>query len=173
VEKAQNHGIGKALLTTAEEYAFQRRKGIAAITNKEEAFMPLPFFEHLGYQALEDRGMQTLAFKAYDGNPIPQLMLLGYQPIPVKGKFSIVYFHCPQCPKSGWTLRKIERKVEEEKNRILLQILNTGDRADVQQLGIAQGAYINGRSVGSFPPDPDILLEKIDVGLDSRECSSD
>ncbi len=165
VEKAQNHGIGNALLRTAEEYAFQRDKGIAAITNKEEAFMPLPFFEHLDYQALEDREMQTLVFKSRNGIPTPKLLPLSYQPIPVKEKVSIVYFHCPQCPKSGWALKKIKRKVKTKKDQVLLQILNTGDRVDIEQLGIAQGVYINGRSMGSFPPEPEAIFEKIDLEL--------
>jgi GNAT superfamily N-acetyltransferase len=169
VEKAQNHGVGSALLRTAEEYAFQREKGIAAISNKEEAFMPLPFFEYQGYQPVEDRAMQTLVFKSFNGAPDPTLIPLGYQPIPVKDKVSIVYFHCPQCPKSGWILKKLEKKAGNEKGRVLLQIFNTGDRADVEQLGIAQGVYINGRISGSFPPDPDSLLEKIDQELGSRE----
>jgi GNAT superfamily N-acetyltransferase len=165
VEKAQNHGIGGALLRTAEEYAFQRGRGLAAISNKEETFMPLPFFEHSGYQPIEDREMQTLVFKSQNGTPTPSLIPLGYQPISVKNKVSIVYFHCPQCPKSGWTLKKLEKKVKNKKNRVLLQTLNTGDRAEVEQLGIAHGVYINGQSIGRFPQDPDAFFEKIDMEL--------
>jgi GNAT superfamily N-acetyltransferase len=167
-ERAQSHGVGSALLRTAEEYAFQREKGIAVITNKEQPFMPLPFFEYQGYQPVEDRAMQTLVFKSFNGSPAPALLPLGYQPIPVKDKVSIVYFHCPQCPKSRWALKKLQKKAEKEKGRVLLQMFNTGDRADIEQLGIARGVYINGRSTERYPPDPDELIEKIDQELSAR-----
>jgi GNAT superfamily N-acetyltransferase len=164
-EEAQNHGIGSALLSTAEEHASQRNKGIAAISYQENAFMPMSFFQHFGYQALEVREMQTLVYKSDHTIPVPVLIPLGYQPIPVKDKVSIVYFHCPQCPKSGWLLKKLERRVRSEENRVMFQKFNTGDRAEVERLGIAQGIYINGQSMGKFPPDQDALFDKINSEL--------
>jgi GNAT superfamily N-acetyltransferase len=165
VDKLQNRGIGSALMKVAEEYSFQRDKGITAITNKEGNFMPLPFFEHLGYETIEDREKLSLVFKSRNGAHPPSLIPPGYYPIPVKDKVSIVYFHCPQCTKSGWVLNCIEKKVMHEKDRVLLQTFNTGDREEVERLGIVQGVYLNGQSIGGFPPDPDLLLEKIDQEL--------
>jgi GNAT superfamily N-acetyltransferase len=165
VEKAQHSGIGSALMRIAEEYSFQRNKGITAITNKEGSFMPLPFFAHLDYEIIEDRDSRSLVFKSWNGAHPPSLIPPGYQPIPVKNKLSIVYFHCPQCTKSGWVLKRLEKRIKSEKDRVLLQTFNTGNREEVERLGIVQGAYLNGQPVGSFPPEPDLLLEKIDQEL--------
>ena len=169
VEKAQTHGIGRALLTTAEEYSFSRNKGIAACSFESGNFMPGSFFSHFGYENIAERDTQILAFKSKNGTPTPMFIPIGYQPIPVKDKVSVVYFHCPQCPRSGSALEKLKKKSRTKKDQVILQTFNTGERKEVERLGISHGVFIDGQVIGSFPPDPAVLLGKIDEELRLKE----
>jgi len=171
-EDAQNQGVGSSLLAVAEEHAFSKGKGIAAISWETGNFMPLSFYEHLGYQIASSRRDEMLVFKSKNGPSTPTFIPIGYQPIPVKDKISIVYFHCAQCPMSGWVLKKLKHKVKTHRDQILLQILDTGDRAKMERFGIAQRMFVDGLPVGSFPPDPDLLIHQIDLALSAKEIAS-
>ena len=106
-----------------------------------------------------------LVFKSKNGTSTPNLIPIGYQPIPVRAKISIVYYHCAQCPRSGWTLKKLENKAKTHRDLIMLQVFETGNRADVERLGIAHETYVNGRPMGAFPQDPDVILDEIEAEL--------
>jgi GNAT superfamily N-acetyltransferase len=164
-EKAQDHGIGSALLAVAEEFSFSRGKGIAAIAWQSGDFMPLAFYDHMGYQIISSRRDEFLVHKPYDGSTTPSFIPIGYQPILVKDKTSIVYYHCPQCPRSGWALKVLKETLKDHQDQILLQVFKTGDRKEVERLGIDHRAYINGRPTDHFPIDPELLIHDIELEL--------
>jgi GNAT superfamily N-acetyltransferase len=160
-ESAQNHGVGRALLAIAEEHAFTHGRGITAIAWQSGEFMPLAFYDHMDYQIVSSRRDEFLVYKPYNGSRPPSLIPIGYQPILVKDRLSIVYFHCPQCPRSGWALKLLKDNLRDLGDKILLQVLETGERKEIERLGIDHRAYINGRPTGSFPLDPELLLNDI------------
>jgi GNAT superfamily N-acetyltransferase len=164
-EDSQNRGVGSSLLAVAEEHAFSRGKGITAISWETGQYMPFSFYEHMGYQTASTRREEILVYKPHNGTLAPSFIPLGYQPIQVKDKVSIVYFHCSQCPKSGWALKELEKRVKPYQDQILLQIFKTGERKEIERLGVAHKAYVNGCPIGSFPQDPDLLLNEIELQL--------
>jgi predicted N-acetyltransferase YhbS len=161
----QNSGVGSSLLTVAEEFSFSRGKGIAAIAWEPGIFMPLSFFEHMGYQIASTQRDENLVHKSSHGSSTPSFIPLGYQPILVKDKTSIVYFHCSQCPRSGWALKELQKNVKKHQDRILLQVLETGDRKEIERFGIAHETYLDGRPTGRFPQNPELLIDKLEVKL--------
>jgi GNAT superfamily N-acetyltransferase len=163
-------GVGRALLEIAEKKATEQGMGIAVVASSDHAHMPARFFASCGYRPGEIRGKQQLFYKSGYTQQKPRFLPLRYQPQIKPGILSIDYFHCPQCPYSGWALRKFRQSLSSNRKHIELNVINTGERSAIERWGIAQGAFIDGHPVVNFLPQRlKSLRHEVRVALDMEK----
>jgi hypothetical protein len=71
------------------------------------------------------------------------------------------FFHCPQCPYSGWVLHQLQRGGQLGASDVDFRLYDTGDRQAVELWGVSNSVYIDGRAISSTP----LNLLEIERGL--------
>jgi hypothetical protein len=130
--------------------------------------MPAAFFEHLGYHQVAQREAEALFFKSTNGSEEPTFLPIRHQATTLEDKIAIDYFHCPQCPMSGWALAGLEKKVKTYPDQVHMQVHPTGERSALERIGIAQAVYIDGLRIRSFPPNPDSLASELEARISAK-----
>jgi GNAT superfamily N-acetyltransferase len=164
-EDSRGKGVGRQLVETAEHEIRAEYDGMAVMTYVQGSWMPVSFFEHLGYRCAATRGPSALLHKPFVDVPAPRFLPLRYEFQPVAGRTVIDYFHCGQCPLSGWTLEEIKHAIRPHRKQALLRVFSTCERAEVERWGLCNGVFIDGEML-LFPPlNPGPVLEELNRRL--------
>ena len=167
-KSARFRGVDRMLLQAAEREAEDQGRGIAVLASESGPFMPAAFFESSGFQRGEARDGERLLHKAPLTGEAPRFLTLNYQPRSSSSGIAIDFFHCPQCPLSGKALHDLRTALASHREGIDLHVINTGQRTTIEQWGIAQGAYVNGKPVEDFrPPSAENLKSALEAILGS------
>jgi GNAT superfamily N-acetyltransferase len=149
-----NAGVGRALMEAIEREAHQR--GHAGVTVSAfhdlpgaEWFMPAAFFEHIGYEAVEERGPEVLLWKPFfEHAQRPRLLEPLYAYTPVEGKVAVDLFYNDFCQTSNIEAQRVRRVCAEFGERVVLRTFCADDPDVLLICGIPRAIYVNGREIG-------------------------
>ena len=150
----QKKGMGKALLAAAEQDTrAQGKKGLVAWGVSLPVFMKASWFKRRGYRQVDRTGIQVLLWKPFspDAQP-PHWVRQKKKPAPTPAKVTVSAFLNGWCPAQNITFERARRAAAELGEKVLFQAYHTQDPAVFAEWGIADGLYIDGRSVRTGPP---------------------
>jgi len=159
--EARGRAVGAGLLAAAEHEARKQADGMAVIARWSGPGVPAHFFTACGYQPAASREGDALLNKPFGRAASPHFLPLRHVPRQGGERIEVDFFHCPQCPYSGWVLDRLQREGEFAGPDIDLRLIDTGEREAVERWGVANTVYIDGRPHGSVP----LNLLAIDKGL--------
>jgi GNAT superfamily N-acetyltransferase len=153
----QGKGIGKALLTAAEEDARSLgTKGIAAWGLDADYHMPASWFERNGYVETDKKGISKLLWKPFTDDAVPPrfFRLEVKLPKPVPGKVNVVEFVNGWCPSVNISLERAKRASAEFGDKVAYREIDTTERSAFVKWGRYDGLYIDGEDIWCGPPRP-------------------
>jgi GNAT superfamily N-acetyltransferase len=159
----QNRGIGTRLLEAAEQDARELgAKGIAAWGILLPFFMRSKWFRRHGYRRADRDGMLELVWKPFtaDASP-PQLIRRRKVPQAIPGRVTVSCFRNGWCPAQNLACERMKRAVAELGGGIDYREIDTENRANLLEWGIADAIFVDGRAVATGPPPSYDKLRKI------------
>ncbi len=147
------HGVGAELLKACEEKAREHSHGLATIAYPDSLFMPAGFFIEHGFVSVAATDCAWLMMKAWAEVPTPEFMPCRYTPqIPQAGKTLVDVFWNGQCP--FWVKARdcLTHVAKEMGDRVVVRDINTDERSVMEQLGVGNGVFINGKCAFLYPP---------------------
>jgi len=180
----KGHGVGKALITAAEEEARrQSRKAVVTIGYRHDFwFMPASFFETNGFSECEQPGQYrshakdraVLLWKVCDEHAeAPLTLRSNYKFRPIAGKVVIDLFWNTFCQTSDIEAQRVREVAVEFGDRVALNEYCADDRAVLSRHQISGGIFINGREIGwGYEAPKDGVREAIVQALRGWECDS-
>ncbi|MGD8759781.1 MAG: GNAT family N-acetyltransferase [Anaerolineales bacterium] len=169
---ARGSGVGWGLLEAAEEEARATSDGVAVFTGRSKSFMPASFFAHCGYLAADRSNKDWLLYKPFRDIAPPELLPMRPRSRGKDDRLNVAFFHCPQCPMSGWALERIRSQLKDHQDKIDLQVVHLDDRSKIEHYGLARGLFIGRQQVGRFPPNPDLVLQQIARASQKRDLAA-
>lgn len=178
------HGVGKALITAAEEEARrQSRKAVVTIGYRHDFwFMPASFFETNGFSECEQPGQYrshtrdraVLLWKVCDEHAeVPVGLRSNYKFRPIAGKVVIDLFWSTFCQTSDIEAQRVREVAAEFGDSVALTEYCADDRAVLSRHQISRGIFINGREIGwGYEAPKDGVREAIVQALRGWECDS-
>lgn len=143
-------GIGHLLVAAAEAEALaQDRKGITAMACNHEAwFMPRTFFEGLGFEVADRRGMELVLWKpsAQDAQP-PRLLGASYRFKPTRGKVVVDLFWNRFCLTSEIEAERVRAVTGEFGDAVELCEHDSSDPAVLREYQIPRAIFVQGEQV--------------------------
>ncbi len=164
----RRQGVGSALLQAVEKEAESQGRGVAVVARSEGDFMPAAFYRRMGYQLADQRDGELLLTKSRQPLPAPRFLPMGYHPQAPLARVGVDYFHCPQCPLSGWALAQLERRLRPRGDAVRLKVHETGERPEVERWGLTGAVYVDGVPLAGWPPRPEAILAQVDQELEAR-----
>ena len=150
----QKRGIGTALLKAAEEDVRSTgAKGIAAWGISLPFWMKASWFKKKGYKKADKDGMAVLLWKPFveDAKP-PKWVKEKKKPQPVKGKVTVTSFINGWCPAQNIVFERAKRASLEIGEKVEFQEIQTSDKKIVNEWGISDALFIDGKQVRTGPP---------------------
>jgi GNAT superfamily N-acetyltransferase len=150
----QKKGMGKALLAAAEEDSrAQGKKGLVAWGVSLPVFMKASWFKRQGYRPVDRVGIQVMLWKPFsaDAQP-PRWVRQKKKPQATPSKVTVSAFVNGWCPAQNIVFERARRAAAELGEKVLFQAYHTQDPAVFAEWGIADGLFIDGRSVRTGPP---------------------
>lgn len=163
----RGRGIGAGLLEAAEREVQAHADGMAVLARWTGPAFPAHFFIEHGYQPVGSRQGEALLNKPFRRAASPRFLPVRLLPRLVADRIPVDYFHCPQCPYSGWVLHQLQRGGALDAPDIDLRLIDTGERQAIELWGVANTVYIDGRAVGSVP----LNLIEIEQGLSQARAA--
>jgi predicted N-acetyltransferase YhbS len=150
-----DQGIGSSLLEAAENMIRLKSSGATLIASTSGEFMPAEFYSRHGYTSTEHRNGELLLYKPFGKISPPRMIPI--KPINASDEgVRMDYFHCAQCPRSGWVLNSLEKSLgKTDLPEFSLFVTNIEDRSGVLSHGNAHRVFVNGRAVDEYPYPPD------------------
>ncbi len=150
----QKKGLGKALLTAAEEdVKALGAKGIAAWGLMLPFFMKSAWFKKQGYKAVDRQGVQVLLWKTFTDDAIPPKWIRPKKkPKIEQGKVNVTAFLNGWCPAQNIVFERAKRASAEFEGKVLFQAYDTSDRDTFLEWGISDALFVDGKEVRSGPP---------------------
>ncbi len=163
----QKRGLGKALLTAAEEDAKALgSKGIIAWGMKIPVWMKVAWFRKQGFKTTDSQGIMALVYKSFaPGTQKPSFPKPKKKPVSSNEKVILTDFVNGWCPFTNVTHFNAEKITSELKDKVELITLDTTDKAVLDEWGIGEGLFINGKEVRSAPP---LSYEKLKKKVEKR-----
>jgi len=150
LKKVKHRGIGRALISEAEEEARrQGRKGVVTIGYHHDFwFMPAPFFERCGFSVVKRKGETAILWKVFDTSPqVPEFLEPNYQFKPLEGKVVVDLFWNMFCPTSDIEAQRVREVVVEFGESVVLHETCADDRMILLRYQIPRGIFINGKEI--------------------------
>jgi GNAT superfamily N-acetyltransferase len=147
-------GAGKALLKAAEEDCRQMGSGgLVTWGLAIPVFMRASWFKKHGYRVVDKKDMMRLLWKPFHDKAIPPKFLKNKKK-PAKGmdKVDITIFKTGWCQAFNITYERTLRAAEQFGDRIDLKEYDTVDREHVDEWGISDGIFIDGKELRTGPP---------------------
>ena len=158
---ARGRGVGSGLVEAAERQVRDHTDGMAVLASWSGPSLPAHFFIETGFQPVGSRQGEALLNKPFRRASSPHFLPVRFLPRTSEGRIPVDFFHCPQCPYSGWVLHKLQREGQLDAPDVDLRLYDTGDRQAVEMWGVSNRVYIDGRPIGSVP----LNLLEIEHGL--------
>ena len=156
----QGKGMGKALLKAAESDAKDRgAKGIAAWGMLLPFWMKASWFKKHGYKKADRDSISLLVWKAFSDDAKPPHWIHQKKDVPsIPGKVTVTAFINGWCSAQNMVYERAKRASAEFGERVIFQSIDTSDRVEFLEWGIADGIYIDGKLISTGPP---LSLKKI------------
>lgn len=151
VKEAQNKGIGKALIASAEkETKHQRRKALTVIGFYHDFwFMPAPFFETCGFSAVQRKKDVAILWKVFDESAKPPKFLeRNYKFEPVPNKVVVDLFWHSFCLTSAGEAQRVREVVAEFGDSVALNEYCADDRDILLRYQTVRAIFVNGTEIG-------------------------
>lgn len=150
----RKRGMGKALLKAAEEDCREMGSGgIVTWGLVIPVFMRASWFRKQGYKVVDRGDFMRLLWKPFtDEVTPPRFMKKKKKPGRGKDKVDITIFRTGWCPAMNLAFERTLRASEEFGDKIKLTQYDTLDRRIVEEWGITDGIYIDGKEVRTGPP---------------------
>ncbi|MBN2356063.1 GNAT family N-acetyltransferase [candidate division KSB1 bacterium] len=165
VGNRQKRGMGTALLRAAEADARMRgAKGMAAWGLWLPFWMKASWFKKQGFEKVERDGIAQLLWKPFcpDAQP-PAWMKKTQDPVRIPGKVRVTAFISGWCQAQNMVFERAKRASQTFGDRVYFEQIDTLDRAVLDQWGIADGLFIDGKQVWTGPPPSyEKILKKIE-----------
>jgi N-acetylglutamate synthase-like GNAT family acetyltransferase len=150
----RKRGMGTALLKAAEEDA--RKLGANGLVTWGlviPVFMQASWFKRKGYKVVDKSGIMRLMWKPFNENAVPPKFIRPKkQPEKGKDKVNVTVFRNGWCPVMNLAYERALRASKEFEGKIELKEYQTIDRNIVNEWGIFEGLFIDGREVRTGPP---------------------
>lgn len=161
----RNQGMGKAMIKAAEEDARQiGAKGIVAWGTSLPVWMKASWFKKQGYDAVDKKGFmgEVLLWKPFtkDAEP-PKWVKQKKKPGKVSDKVKVTCLNHGWCPASNLACERTKEVAAEFGEQVVIESINTLDKANFEEWGVADSIYIDGKKVSSGPPPSKEKLRKI------------
>lgn len=150
---SQKEGAGAQLVQACEAearaYPYKALVVPAYYWEDDFWFMPARFFEHLGYNAVQRRGIEALLWKPFapDAEP-PQLLEPQFSFEEVPGKVIITLFWNAFCPTSSIEAQRVRKVVREFGDAAILREYQAENRETFLTCQCPRAIYINGNEIG-------------------------
>lgn len=154
VNHAAKKGIGRVLMESIEEDALAAGKlGTTIMSFRDlpgaEWLLPATFFEHIGYQEIDNRGRYLLMWKPLSDDAEPPTFLdPSYEFEPVPGKVVVDLFFNEFCQTSSIEAQRVREVCAEYDERVILNEYCADDHNVLLACGISRAIYVNGQEVG-------------------------
>jgi hypothetical protein len=162
VGNLQRRGMGRLMLDHIEEDARNDGMlGVAAWGKDFPYWNPVSFFEHMGYERIDQSGNDVLTWKRFSAAVVPPNLLRRKRELPeVPGKVSVCAFDNGWCGGETYYCRVMVPRALEGLEEIACQsFIDTSERETMLDWGIASGLYIDGES---YRPDgPPFTMEEL------------
>ena len=147
-------GMGKALLKAAEDDAKERgAKGIVAWGISMPFWMKASWFKKFGYKKADKVGMQVLMWKPFTDDALPPRWIKEKKkPDVLPGKVAVTSFRHGWCPAQNIVLERAKRASKELGDKVEFREVDTLNRENFLEWGIADALYIDNRQVRTGPP---------------------
>jgi len=150
----RKRGMGTALLKAAEEDCMQLGTGgLVTWGLLIPVFMRASWFKKHGYKAVAREGMMQLLWKPFRENVVPPKFKKPVK-LPGKGedKVNISLFRNGWCPAANMSYERALRAAAEFEGKVEIKEYDTKDAAIMEEWGIFDGLYIEGKEVPTGPP---------------------
>ena len=129
-------------------------------------WMKASWFKKQGYKKVDKNGMAVLLFKPFKENfTTPKWIKEKKKPGKITGKVSVTVFINGWCPAQNLVYERTKRAVKEYGDLIVFNEVNTFDRAALEEWGISDGLFIDGKQIRTGPPPS---YEKIKRKIEKR-----
>lgn len=160
----RKRGMGKALLQAAEDDArLLGANGLVTWGLIIPVFMQASWFKRQGYKVVDKAGIMRLMWKPFNENAIPPKFMKPRK-LPEKGKekVNVTIFSNGWCPNFNIAYERAIRASGEFPGKTSLQAYNTTDKAIIEEWGITDGLFIDGKEINTGPaPAYKKLIRKI------------
>jgi len=150
----RKQGMGKALLKAAEEDCMNLGTGgLVTWGLSIPVFMRASWFKKQGYKVVDKSGAMRLMWKPFkDGIEPPKFMKKKRKPEKGIGQVDISVFKTGWCPAMNVAYERTLRATEGLGDRVTLKEYDTMDRRIVEEWGISDGIFIDGKELRTGPP---------------------
>ncbi|MDH5406303.1 MAG: GNAT family N-acetyltransferase [Candidatus Aminicenantes bacterium] len=150
----QKRGMGKALLTAAEDDAKALgAKGMAAWGISLPFWMKASWFKKHGYKKVDSQRGLVLLWKPFSSDAVPpQWIRKKYTPELTPDKVTVTSFINGQCPAGNMLHERAKRAVHEFGDKVIFRSINTNDKQAMRQYGEKDSLYINTKKLSPGPP---------------------
>ena len=151
----QKRGMGKALLSAAEEDARERgAAGIAAWGVWLPFWMKASWFKKHGFRKVDRQGLAVLLWKPFreDAEPPRWIPKTKKQPENTPGKVNVNAFVSGWCLAQNLVYERAKRAAAEFGDKVVFREIDTSTRSAVAEWGIADGVFVDGRNLQKGPP---------------------
>jgi hypothetical protein len=150
----QKRGMGTALLKAAEENC--RELGAYGLVTWGliiPVFMRASWFKRQGYKVVDKNGMMRLLWKPFNekANP-PVFIRQKKQPEKGREKVNISIFRNGWCPAMNLVYERSIRASKEFEGKVEIKEYETLNSEIVEEWGITDGLFIDGKEVRTGPP---------------------
>lgn len=161
----QKKGMGKALLQAVEnDVKMKGAKGIAAWGIPFPFWMKASWFKKQGYTKVDKQGFlgPILLWKPFTHDAIPPKWIRQKKDIETTlGKVSVTAFLNGWCPAQNIVYERAKRAASEFRDKVIFRGVDTSDRENFLEWGIADALFIDDRQVRTGPPPSYEKIKKI------------
>lgn len=152
----QKKGMGTALLQAAEADVKEKgAKGIVAWGIPLPFWMKASWFKKHGFKKIDQAGFlgPVLLWKPFTDNAQPPKWIRKKkEPKTATGKVTVTAFLNGWCPAFNLVFERAKRASVEFGDKVEFREINTFDRNVLQEWGISDGLFIDGKQVRTGPP---------------------
>jgi GNAT superfamily N-acetyltransferase len=156
VGDCRKQGIGKALITAAEEDVRKKKaKGIVAWGMPIPVFMRASWFKKQGYIQVDQEGFlgQVLLWKPFSEDAVaPKWVAARKKPELDPDKVAVTGLISGWCPAYNMVFKRAKRAAAALGDQVVFQEINTFEREVFDEWGIADYLFINQKKVNAGPP---------------------
>jgi len=150
----QKRGMGKALLQAAEDQC--RKLGAGGLVTWGlilPVFMQASWFKSKGYKVVDKTGIMRLMWKPFNESAKPpRFMRPKKRPAGEAEKVKVTIFRNGWCQSMNIACERAIRASGEFPGKTDLTVIDTIDRKIVEEWGITDALYINGKEIRTGPP---------------------